>query len=124
VADGRVDHQLSSRDTLFYRYSIDWADMVIPDTFDKNIGGTKQVSPATTPWGRNMVARGHTRSRQRLSVTSGMDTPVQHGTAADDVDESDLVAYSRTRHHGSYQLRRRLSAPRAMRAWAMQVHAG
>lgn len=55
-ADGRVDHQLSSRDTLFYRYSIDWADMVIPDTFDKNIGGNEaSFAGDDTVRGRNMV---------------------------------------------------------------------
>ncbi len=56
-ADGRVDHQLSSRNTLFYRYSIDFADMVIPDTFDKNIGGNEaSFAGDDTVRGRNMVA--------------------------------------------------------------------
>ncbi len=55
--DGRVDHQLSSRDMLFYRYSIDWADMVIPDTFNKNIGGNEaSFAGDDTVRGRNMVA--------------------------------------------------------------------
>lgn len=55
-ADGRLDHQLSERDTLFYRYSIDWADMVIPDTFDKNIGGNEaSFAGDDTVRGRNMV---------------------------------------------------------------------
>jgi len=54
--DGRLDHQLSSRDTLFYRYSIDWADMIIPDTFDKNIGGNEaSFAGDDTVRGRNMV---------------------------------------------------------------------
>lgn len=56
-ADGRLDHQLSPRDTLFYRYSIDWADMIIPDTFDKNIGGNEaSFAGDDTVRGRNMVA--------------------------------------------------------------------
>jgi hypothetical protein len=55
-ADGRVDHQLTSHDSLFYRYSIDWADMVIPDTFDKNIGGNEaSFAGDDTVRGRNMV---------------------------------------------------------------------
>jgi len=55
-ADGRIDHQLSPKDTLFYRYSIDWADMVIPDTFDKNIGGNEaSFAGDDTVRGRNMV---------------------------------------------------------------------
>ena len=54
--DGRLDHQLSSRDTLFFRYSIDWADMVIPDTFDKNIGGNENsFAGDDTVRGHNMV---------------------------------------------------------------------
>lgn len=56
-ADGRADHQLSTRDMLFFRYSIDWADMVIPDTFDKNIGGNEaSFAGNDTVRGRNMVA--------------------------------------------------------------------
>ena len=39
--DARVDHQLSQKDTLFFRYSADWSAMVIPDTFDRNIGGNE-----------------------------------------------------------------------------------
>jgi hypothetical protein len=40
-ADGRIDHQLTSRDTLFARFSIDKGLIVMPDTFDKNIGGNE-----------------------------------------------------------------------------------
>jgi hypothetical protein len=39
--DGRLDHQLSSRDALFFRFSADWSDLIIPDTFDRNIGGNE-----------------------------------------------------------------------------------
>jgi hypothetical protein len=40
-ADARVDHQLSTKDTLFLRYSIDWADILMPNTFDNVIGGNE-----------------------------------------------------------------------------------
>ncbi|HZO55937.1 MAG TPA: carboxypeptidase regulatory-like domain-containing protein [Bryobacteraceae bacterium] len=40
-ADGRLDHQLSQKDTLFFRFSADWSDLTIPDTFDRNIGGNE-----------------------------------------------------------------------------------
>jgi hypothetical protein len=40
-ADGRVDHQLAASDTLFFRYSIDQSIIVMPDTFDKRIGGNE-----------------------------------------------------------------------------------
>jgi len=40
-ADGRLDHQLTSKDTLFFRYSIDRSIIVMPDTFDRNIGGNE-----------------------------------------------------------------------------------
>jgi hypothetical protein len=39
--DGRLDHQLSQKDMLFVRYSADWSDLIIPDTFDRNIGGNE-----------------------------------------------------------------------------------
>lgn len=55
-ADGRVDHQLSPKNTLFYRYSIDWADMTIPDTFNTDIGGNEaSFAGDDTVRGRNMV---------------------------------------------------------------------
>lgn len=55
-ADGRVDHQLGDKDSLFFRYSIDWADMVIPDTFNKDIGGNEaSFAGDDTVRGRNMV---------------------------------------------------------------------
>ena len=39
-ADGRIDHQLSPRDTLFGRYSIDRGFLTIPETFNTDIGGS------------------------------------------------------------------------------------
>lgn len=39
--DGRLDHQLSPKDTLFFRFSADWSALIIPDTFDRNIGGNE-----------------------------------------------------------------------------------
>jgi hypothetical protein len=39
-ADGRIDHQLSQKDTLFGRYSIDRGLLTIPDTFNTDIGGS------------------------------------------------------------------------------------
>ena len=39
--DARLDHQLSSKDTLFFRFSADWSDLIIPDTFDRVIGGNE-----------------------------------------------------------------------------------
>ena len=39
-ADGRIDHQLSPKDTLFGRYSIDRGFLTIPDTFNTDIGGS------------------------------------------------------------------------------------
>ncbi len=40
-ADGRLDHQLTSRDTLFARFSIDKGLLIIPDTFNTDIGGNE-----------------------------------------------------------------------------------
>ncbi len=40
-ADGRLDHQLSSKDTLFFRYSIDKSIITMPDTFNTEIGGNE-----------------------------------------------------------------------------------
>ena len=39
--DGRLDHTLSAMNTLFFRFSADWSDMTIPDTFDRVIGGNE-----------------------------------------------------------------------------------
>jgi Carboxypeptidase regulatory-like domain len=39
--DGRIDHQLSPRDALFFRFSADWSGMTIPDTFNHDIGGNE-----------------------------------------------------------------------------------
>jgi hypothetical protein len=39
-ADGRVDYQHSANDTFFGRYSIDKGDLLIPDTFNSDIGGS------------------------------------------------------------------------------------
>lgn len=55
--DGRVDHQLSQMDTLFFRYSADWSALIIPDTFDRNIGGNEASFAGDNDIkGRNMVA--------------------------------------------------------------------
>lgn len=40
-ADGRIDHQLSAKDTLFGRFSIDQGPIVMPDTFNTDIGGNE-----------------------------------------------------------------------------------
>ena len=39
--DARLDHQLSTKNTLFFRFSADWSDLIIPDTFDRDIGGNE-----------------------------------------------------------------------------------
>ena len=39
--DARLDHTLSAMNTLFFRFSADWSDMTIPDTFDRIIGGNE-----------------------------------------------------------------------------------
>jgi hypothetical protein len=40
-ADGRIDHVFSDRNNFFFRYSIDDSRLIIPDTFDTNIGGNE-----------------------------------------------------------------------------------
>jgi hypothetical protein len=39
--DLRIDHQLTSKDSLFGRYSLDDSRLTIPDTFDTDIGGNE-----------------------------------------------------------------------------------
>jgi hypothetical protein len=51
-ADGRIDWQASSNDTVFGRYSIDDGNLRIPDTFNEDIGG----SPGS--FGGNQGVRG------------------------------------------------------------------
>jgi hypothetical protein len=56
-ADGRIDHQLTGKDTLFFRYSIDKSIIVMPDTFDKNIGGNEgSFAGNNNVTGRNIAA--------------------------------------------------------------------
>jgi hypothetical protein len=55
--DGRFDHQLSTRDTLFFRYSADWSGMTIPDTFNHDIGGNEaSFAGEDNVKGRSLVA--------------------------------------------------------------------
>ncbi len=56
-ADGRVDHQLTAKDTLFFRFSIDRGLIVMPDTFNTDIGGNEaSFAGNLNPDGRNLVA--------------------------------------------------------------------
>jgi hypothetical protein len=58
-APGRraLDHQRSSKDTLFSRLSADWSTMVIPDTFNHDIGGSNvSFAGDDSVKGRNLVA--------------------------------------------------------------------
>jgi len=52
-ADIRIDHRLSSTDSLMGRYSIDDSRLTIPDTFDTNIGGREDSFAGPNP------VRGH-----------------------------------------------------------------
>jgi hypothetical protein len=40
-ADGRIDHVFSSNNNFFFRYSIDDSRLLIPDTFNTDIGGNE-----------------------------------------------------------------------------------
>ena len=39
--DARVDHVISPKDTFFFRYSVDWAAIEMPETFNTDIGGNE-----------------------------------------------------------------------------------
>ena len=39
--DARVDHQVSPKNMLFFRYTVDWADIQMPNTFNDAIGGNE-----------------------------------------------------------------------------------
>jgi hypothetical protein len=55
--DARVDHQLTDKDMLFARFSADWSDLTIPDTFDRDIGGNEaSFAGDDDVKGRNLVA--------------------------------------------------------------------
>jgi hypothetical protein len=55
--DARLDHQLTPKDTLFFRFSADWSALTIPDTFDRNIGGNEaSFAGDDTVKGRSLVA--------------------------------------------------------------------
>jgi hypothetical protein len=55
-ADGRVDHVFNANNNGFFRYSIDKSIIVMPDTFDKNIGGNEgSFAGNLDATGRNIV---------------------------------------------------------------------
>ncbi len=55
--DVRIDHQISQNQTLFGRYSADSSRLIIPDTFNKVIGGNESsFAGPDTILGQNMVA--------------------------------------------------------------------
>ncbi len=55
-ADGRVDHVFNANNNGFFRYSIDKSIIVMPDTFDKNIGGNEgSFAGNLDATGRNLV---------------------------------------------------------------------
>jgi Carboxypeptidase regulatory-like domain len=39
--DARIDHQASAKNSLFFRYSVDWDSIVMPNTFNNVIGGNE-----------------------------------------------------------------------------------
>jgi hypothetical protein len=56
-ADGRIDHQLSPKDTTFFRYSIDKSIITMPDTFNTDIGGNEASFAGNNDvTGHNLVA--------------------------------------------------------------------
>ncbi len=94
--DFRLDHQVSSRNSLFGRYSIDQATMVIPDTFNGDIGGSQtSFSGIDDVRGQNaVIADTHTLSSNvildfRLGFTeftkfllaTSLTNPVEDGAA-------------------------------------------
>ena len=55
--DARVDHQASPKDSLFFRYSVDWDFISMPNTFNNAIGGNEgQFSGPENVTSHNLVA--------------------------------------------------------------------
>ncbi len=55
-ADARIDHQLTPKDTLFGRFSIDRSGIIMPDTFNTDIGGNEaSFAGNNTVTGKNIV---------------------------------------------------------------------
>ena len=55
--DARLDHQLSPKDSLFFRYTVDWAAIVMPNTFNNDIGGNENsFAGPDNAHGQNLVA--------------------------------------------------------------------
>jgi hypothetical protein len=54
--DARVDHQLSPKDSLFFRYTIDWDQIQMPNTFNNAIGGNENsFAGPESAHGHNLV---------------------------------------------------------------------
>ena len=55
--DVRVDHQASPTNSLFFRYSVDWAQIQMPNTFNDAIGGNENsFAGPESAHGHNLVA--------------------------------------------------------------------
>jgi len=55
--DTRLDHQLTPKDSLFFRYSIDWTSIQMPNTFNNDIGGNENsFAGFESAQGHNFVA--------------------------------------------------------------------
>ena len=55
--DVRLDHQLSPKDSTFVRYSVDWAAIIMPNTFNNDIGGNENSFAGNdNAHGHNLVA--------------------------------------------------------------------
>ena len=74
--DIRIDHQLTSRQSLFGRYSIDNSDLHIPNTFDTRIGGNEDSFAGLTAFADTMAClRITTFSAQAWWANTGSDSP-------------------------------------------------
>jgi hypothetical protein len=66
--DGRLDHQLSSKETLFLRYSVDWADIRMPETFNTDIGGNENSFSGTDAVHGHSLVAAYTRSFNATTI--------------------------------------------------------
>ena len=66
--DGRLDHQLSSKETLFFRYSVDWADIRMPETFSTDIGGNENSFSGTDAVHGHSLVAAYTRSFSATTI--------------------------------------------------------
>ena len=101
--DARVDHQLGPKDSLFFRYTVDWAGIQMPNTFNDAIGGNENSFAGLRRRARPQRGGrpGRAYSRQRWSAIFATATRSTTWAADAKSNRSGMEQDRRPQHCGS-----------------------